>query len=260
MSRPANLLTSDFIVPAWPLPVPGMTAFSTTRRGGVSIGAYGALDGSAGLNLGQNVGDNLADVAVNRARVNQYLPAPAQFLNQVHGSAVLDAGTLVDIANPCADAVVSHQAGQVCVVQTADCLPVLFCDTRGRVVGAAHAGWRGLAAGVLEATVAHMQASGAGDIMAWLGPAIGPLQFEVGEEVVDVFATKIALAPQFFVKKPQPGKYLADIYGLARAILQTVGIQHISGGEYCTVSQPELFYSYRRDRITGRMASLIWIN
>jgi hypothetical protein len=221
---------------------------------------YAALDGSGGLNLGQNVGDLPDAVALNRSRLNQYLPAPAQFLNQVHGSMVFNAADLPatsDIAD--ADAVVTNRSQTVCAVQTADCLPVLFCDIKGRVVGAAHAGWRGLAAGVLEATVAQMRAQGADEILAWLGPAIGAQQFEVGSDVRQAFSLKLDTATRFFAEKPTPGKYLADIYGLARAVLQRVGVDGITGGEYCTVSDAKRFYSYRRDRITGRMASLIWI-
>lgn len=260
MNAATKVTATDWIVPTWSVPMPGVCALSTTRNGGVSAGAYAALDGSGGFNLGKNVGDLPDAVAHNRSRLNQYLPAPAQFLNQVHGNSVLNASDLRDVKNvDDADAMITAQAQTVCAVQTADCLPVLFCDRQGRVVGAAHAGWRGLAAGILEATVAQMRAQGADEIFAWMGPAIGAQQFEVGSDVRQVFSLKFDTATRFFVEKSTPGKYLADIYGLARATLQRVGVDGITGGEYCTVSDAKRFYSYRRDRITGRMASLIWI-
>jgi hypothetical protein len=261
MSASIDLLGTDWIVPTWSIPVPGIHAISTTRNGGASTGVYAALDGSGGLNLGQNVGDLPNAVALNRTMLNQYVPAPVQFLSQVHGAVVLNAANLSAMSDMSdADAMVANQPHMVCAVQTADCLPVLFCDIKGRVVGAAHAGWRGLAAGVLEATVQQMRKQGADEILAWLGPAIGAQQFEVGSDVLQAFSLKLDTAAQFFTEKSTSGKYLADIYGLACTILQRSGVDGITGGEHCTVSDTKRFYSYRRDRITGRMASLIWID
>jgi YfiH family protein len=233
-------------------------ALSTLRRGGFSIGPYGDGQGGGGLNLGVHVGDEPAHVAHNRALLRRLLPSEPAWLTQVHGADVLDAAQVKEA--PQADASVATQAGIVCVVQTADCLPVLFCDTQGKAVAAAHAGWRGLAGGVLENTVARMRAAGALDILAWLGPAIGPQRFEVGAEVRDAFLIhNAAHAAAFHPIAGQPGKYLADIYLLARTALAAAGVQHISGGDHCTVTESASFYSYRRDKTTGRMASLIWL-
>lgn len=250
--------TSCLIKPDWSVSIPGIQALSTTRLGGVSTGVYGCTDGNGGLNLGMHVGDSPFSVNVNRQRLNQCLPTPVGFLSQVHGTMVVSASEYRE--NIEADAIICNQSGFVCAVQTADCLPVLFADTAGKVVGAAHAGWRGLAAGVLESTVEKMRKAGAGEICAWLGPAIGAAQFEVGSDVFNAFTENQAAAAHYFRKKDSTGKYLADIYGLARDRLKHIGISLVTGGEYCTVSQPDLFYSYRRDRVTGRMASLIWIN
>lgn len=244
----------DLIIPDWPAPA-NVGAVSTTRNGGFSAAPYGDGKGGGGLNLGVHVGDDPSLVARNRALLRASLPAEPAWLNQVHGARVVDArevaGTAVD-----ADACVASERGVVCVIQTADCLPVLFCDSKGGVVGAAHAGWRGLAGGVLQATAARMRDAGAGEIMAWLGPAIGPQEFEVGQDVVDAFPGKGAA---FRDIPGKPGKYLADIYLLARAALGEAGIGKISGGGFCTVSDQERFYSYRRERVTGRMASLVWL-
>ncbi|HEX8955467.1 MAG TPA: peptidoglycan editing factor PgeF, partial [Burkholderiaceae bacterium] len=158
-----------------------------------------------------------------------------------------------------ADAIIAAKPGQVCAVQTADCLPVLFADSAGSVVGAAHGGWRGLVAGVLENTVERMRAAGANDIVAWLGPAIGPQKFEVGDEVRQAFLPRHARAEAAFrIIEGKPGKFLADIYMLARFLLQQAGVDEVGGGHACTVTDGA-YYSYRRDRITGRMASLVWI-
>jgi hypothetical protein len=177
------------------------------------------------------------------------------WLRQVHGTAVVDAGHVLQAAT--ADASFSVEQGKVCAVMTADCLPVLFCDRAGRVVAAAHAGWRGLVGGVLEATIAGM-AVPAGELLAWLGPAIGPQAFEVGDEVRAAFIADDAGATACFVAKA-PGKWLADIYGLARRRLRRAGVTAVFGGDLCTVSDPERFFSYRRDGVTGRQASLIWL-
>jgi YfiH family protein len=249
---------TDFIVPDWTDAPANVGALSTTRRGGASRGPYGDGAGGAGLNLGTHVGDRPEDVMRNRALLRSLLPAEPAWLSQVHGTAVLDAAGVSGV--PEADASIATQPGAVCAIQTADCLPVLFCDRQGRVVGAAHAGWRGLAGGVLENTLAAMRGAGAEDILAWLGPAIGPDRFEVGEDVLAAFTARDRDASTAF--KPisgRPGKYLADIYRLARAILRKAGVAGISGGGLCTVTDEGRFYSYRRDKTTGRMASLIWL-
>ncbi|HCY62545.1 MAG TPA: peptidoglycan editing factor PgeF [Oxalobacteraceae bacterium] len=246
------------LLPDWPDLPSNVGALSTLRGGGVSRAPYDDGDGGGGLNLGVHVGDAPDAVAQNRAILRALLPAEPAWLTQVHGTAVLDA---VDVHGaPAADASIASTPGSVCAIMTADCLPVLFCDAPGRVVGAAHAGWRGLAAGVLENTVAAMRATGAGEILAWLGPAIGPARFEVGEEVRQAFIAVDAEADAAFVPNIKaPGKHFADIYHLARLVLRRQGIERISGGGFCTVTERERFYSYRRDGITGRMASLIWL-
>jgi polyphenol oxidase len=248
----------NLIVPDWPDAPENIGAFSTLRQGGVSSAPYDDGSGSGGLNLGMHVADSVENVQKNRALLRSLLPAEPAWLTQVHGTLVLDAANVRD--TPEADASISKQRGIVCVVQTADCLPVLFCDTSGSVVGAAHAGWRGLANGILGHTVAQMRDAGAGEIIAWLGPAIGPSSFEVGEEVYAAFANHGVAAPNSFNSIPgKPGKYLADIYLLAHKMLGMAGVSKIYGGDLCTVSDRQRFYSYRRDHITGRMASLIWI-
>jgi YfiH family protein len=210
------------------------------------------------MNLGTHVGDLPEHVQQNRALLRAMLPAEPAWLSQIHGATVLDAAMVRGV--PEADACIATQPGVVCLIQTADCLPVLFCDTGGRVVGAAHAGWRGLAAGVLENTLAGMREAGAGDILAWMGPAIGPERFEVGEDVLTAFTKRDAEARAAFIPVAgQSGKYLADIYSLARTILRKAGVARIHGGGLCTVTDQRRFYSYRRDKTTGRMASLIWL-
>jgi YfiH family protein len=238
------------IVPDWPAPA-SVRAFFTTREGGVSAAPY------ASLNLGTHVGDSAEAVAENRRRVGQGLPATPAWLTQVHGVRVVDA------AHPAtheADAAFAQTPGVVCVVMVADCLPVLFCDRTGSVVAAAHAGWRGLADGVLEATIAAMNVPASG-LLAWLGPAIGPTVFEVGPEVRERFVSEIPKAAACFL----PGKgdrLFADIFALARLKLQRAGIAEaaIHGGGVCTVSDSQRFFSYRRDGTTGRMGAFIWID
>lgn len=240
-----------WISPDWPAP-PAVKALSTTRQGGVSTGVY------ASLNLGSHVGDAADTVAENRALLLKHaaLPTSPAWLNQVHGCDVLDLakwqGELVT-----ADAAVSQQAGKVCLVMTADCLPVLFCNLQGTQVAAAHAGWRGLCDGVLEQTLAHF--ANPSEVMVWFGPAIGPGSFEVGAEVRRAFMQKNAGANLAFVPQGE-GKYLANIYLLARQRLLAAGVTRFYGGEHCTVSEPALFFSYRRDGQTGRMASCIWLS
>lgn len=247
----------ELIIPEWSAP-PGVGTLSTTRRGGVSRAPYDDGTGAGGMNLGTHVGDEPELVAHNRARLRTLLPSEPAWLSQVHGATVLDAAHVVD--TPPADASIATQPGVVCAIQTADCLPVLFCDRRGTVVGAAHAGWRGLAGGILENTVDRMRAVGGQEILAWLGPAIGPRCFEVGADVLAAFCERDpAMASAFTAIENRPGKYLADIYALARRTLRNAGIDQVFGGELCTVTDKARFYSYRRDKITGRMASLIWL-
>jgi YfiH family protein len=247
---------SDCIVPDWPGMPPAIGALSTTRRGGVSHAPYDDGAGRGGLNLGLHVGDDGDAVLRNRALLQAQLPSAPVWLNQVHGAGVVDAAAVEGV--PDADASFTTRPGVVCAIMTADCLPVLFADRAGAVVGAAHAGWRGLANGVLQNTVARMRDAGAGDITAWLGPAIGPQSFEVGTDVRAAFADADPAAAAAFAAQPG-GKYLADIFQLARLALAACGVQQIGGGGFCTVGDAGRFYSYRRDRITGRMASLVWI-
>ncbi|CAI1948727.1 Laccase domain protein yfiH [Serratia quinivorans] len=240
----------SLILPDWPLPA-GIKACSTTRHGGISLPPYDSL------NLGTHVGDDAWAVADNRQRLVEGagLPQMPVWLEQIHGTRVvrLDGQTPADLR---ADAVYSNVPGQVCAVMTADCLPVLFCSQAGDEVAAAHAGWRGLCNGVLEQTLAAFAAE-PGRISAWLGPAIGPQQFEVGPEVRAAFIAVDDAAAAAFT--PQGDKFLADIYLLARQRLQRAGIHAIYGGDRCTVSEISHFFSYRRDGITGRLASLIWL-
>ena len=242
-------MSDAWIVPDWPAPA-RVRALSTTRAGGVSVAPYDSL------NLGTHVGDDPANVAANRAQVRRIVPSEPAWLNQVHGTAVVDAASVAGV--PDADASVSRTPGAVCVVMTADCLPVLLCDRAGTVVGAAHAGWRGLHGGVIEATVTAMQVAPA-DVIAWLGPAIGPTAFEVGDEVRAAFVATDAIADAAFKPAGQPGKWLADIYLLARQRLAALGVTAVYGGDCCTVSESRRFFSYRRDGVTGRMASLVWL-
>lgn len=239
-------MTQRFLEPDWPAP-PGVHAASTLRRGGVSSGTY------ASLNLGQHVGDDLDAVATNRRRLVDWLGLPAEphWLEQVHGVAVAD---LDRDAARCADAAVTARAGQVCVVMTADCLPVLLCSRDGRKIGAAHAGWKGLANGVIQATVAAL---GTTDLMAWLGPAIGPQAFEVGDEVRAAFLEASRDHGDAFSPNGE-GKWLGNLYLLARQTLRNCGVDAVYGGDCCTHAEPERFFSFRRDRVTGRMATLIW--
>lgn len=239
---------SEWIVPDWPAPA-GVRALITTRSGGVSVGPCAAL------NLAAHVGDDPAAVAENRRRLRLHLPAEPLWLAQVHGVGVADAASAP--AGVEADAAVASRKNAVCAVLTADCLPVLLCDEGGTVVAAAHAGWRGLAAGVIEAAVQAMAAPPS-RLLAYLGPAIGPQSFEVGAEVRDAFMTCSAAAADAFVSKGR-GKYLADLYCLARQRLNALGVSRVFGGGRCTYSDAEHFYSYRRDRAAGRMASLIWL-
>jgi YfiH family protein len=261
------MLGDSILVPDWPDLPANVGALASTRRGGVSGAPYGASNGAgAGLNLGLHVGDDAQLVGRNRARLQHALPGPAAWLSQVHGVGVLDAATVrADQPAPEADASFASAPGVVCAVLTADCLPVLLADVDGKVVGAAHAGWRGLADGVLAHSVAAMRAAGAGQITAWLGPAIGPRQFEVGAEVLDRFVAlardgleRQQLRAAFTAREGAGGKYLADLGALARCLLARDGVTRVAGGGHCTVTEQSDFYSYRRDGVTGRQASLIW--
>ena len=230
--------------PDWPAP-PNVKSLQTTRHGGVSAPPY------ASFNLGGHVGDAIEAVAANR----QQLPSPAAWLKQTHSTIVVDAETVSDAIE--ADASISRTAGVVSVVMTADCLPVLLCDQQGSVVAAAHAGWRGLCDGVLESTVQAM-AVPTNSMMAWLGPAIGPSAFEVGDEVRTAFIAHDPAAAAAFTPKAA-GKWLANLYLLAQQRLNDLGIRQIYGGTECTFSNNDQYFSYRRDGVTGRMASLIWL-
>lgn len=255
-----GMLPFPVVMPDWQGVPARVKAFTTLRDGGCSQGEYGAADGSGGFNLADHVGDSPLAVRQNRDKLNLQLPSHVTFLSQVHGNIVVDAANLA--SGEQADAVFSARFALVCAVLTADCLPVLLTDKAGKVVAAAHAGWRGLAAGVLENTVAAMRDKGAVDIVAWLGPAIGPDEFEVGRDVFDAFAVKAGDLQECFSTKGNAAneeKYLADIYGLARKLLSPVGVVQIFGGNRCTVRESTEFYSYRRDGICGRMASLIWM-
>jgi YfiH family protein len=237
-------------------------ALSTLRSGGVSVGPYGATrDQGGGLNLGLHVGDEPAAVEQNRRLLRANLPAEPAWLAQVHGTRVWDLSSAYDpLTESEADASIACRPDRVCTIMSADCLPVLLADCRGTQVGAAHAGWRGLAQGVIEQTVAAMRASGADQLTAWLGPAIGPKAFEVGIEVRRAFAHLGPQAEAAFTPVPdRADKFLADLAGLARIALLRSGVTQVSGGQDCTVSGPAKFYSFRRDQVTGRMASLIWI-
>lgn len=248
-------LPSDFIVPEWPAPA-NVRAIATSRA--LHASCSHSTGPFAGLNLGDHVGDAPSAVLANRQAL-QHLAGLTQaplWLSQVHGVRVLQAD-VEPCADYVADAAVTRQRGLATVVMTADCLPVLFCNKQGSQVAAAHAGWRGLCDGVLEATVATFDAPN--ELMCWLGPAIGPSAFEVGDEVRAAFIAKDAQAAAAFLPSTHDGKWLADIFLLARQRLQAVGVTEIYGGGICTVSDPTRFYSYRRDGQTGRQASLVWL-
>ncbi len=244
-----ELLLEYLLVPEWPAPAT-VRAVSTTRRGGDGLPPYD------GFNLAGHVGDDPAAVAANRQALRAALPGEPRWLRQVHGIVAVDAGQ--EAKTEAADAAIARRPGAVCVVMTADCLPVLLCDRAGTVVAAAHAGWRGLAAGVIAATVARLEVPPV-ELLAWLGPAIGPDAFEVGEEVRAAFLALDAGNAACF--RPSPaGRWLADLYELARRQLRGLGVSAVYGGEFCTFSEPERFFSYRRENRTGRMASLIWLD
>lgn len=244
----------DWIVPDWPAPADA-GAFATTRSGGVSAGPW------ATMNLGRSGRDDASALAENRRRLTAFLPSPPVWLDQVHGNsvAVLTRESAA-LPPPVADAAVTRERGVVCAILTADCLPVLFTDCGGTAVGIAHAGWRGLAAGVVEATIAALCTLGAlrEDLMAWLGPAIGQARFEVGADVRDAFGADDRGADSCFMSH-RPGKWHADLYGLARRRLARGGVTRVSGGGFCTYDDAARFFSYRRERESGRMAAAVWL-
>jgi len=236
------------IRPGWPAPA-SVKAFSTTRTGGCSRGPWSRL------NLGAQCGDEPGRVRRNRSLLRAALPSEPRWLMQVHGAAV--AG--IDGAGgppPEADAAVTRKPGQVCAVLTADCLPLLLCNRAGTAVAAVHAGWRGLAAGVVQAAVAAMDCE-PDSLMAWLGPAIGPRAFEVGGDVYRAFTERDGEYAAAFVARGR--RWHADLYELARLALKSAGVTGVWGGDYCTFTQADRFFSYRRDGVTGRMATVIWL-
>ena len=259
-------MNSDWLIPQWPAPA-RVHAVCTTRVGGRSAVPFDSL------NFGEHVGDCPEHVSANRRILQRAMAARPVFMSQVHGIRVLSlSGTTEDGVQ--ADASITEQAGVACTVMVADCLPVLLTDVLGRRVAAAHAGWRGLAGhcgrGVLEEVVASLAAAenangtqAASEIMAWLGPCIGPQTFEVGDDVRDAFAAHDPAARAMF--RPQTeGKWMADLQGLARLRLRAMGVQQIFGNDgnqpWCTVSNPSRYFSHRRDRVSGRMAACIWLD
>jgi YfiH family protein len=243
----------QLITPDWPAP-PGVRAAFTLRTGGVSVAPYDSL------NLRASIGDSPDAVAENRRRVRDKLRLPAEpgWLEQVHGVDVVELGTGAAAAcPPTGDASVAWVAGNVCAIRVADCMPVLFAARDGSAVAAAHAGWRGLAGGVLEATVRRMGVP-ASQLIAWMGPAIGPAHFEVGDEVRAAFTATDADAASAFVANTR-GRWQCDLYALARRRLRAIGVSGIYGGGWCTFAESERFFSYRRSGQCGRMAALIWI-
>lgn len=272
-----GLTANDVLRPEWPVS-PRVRALVTTRNGGVSLPPFGTwrdgVEGPGGLNLGRKSGDDPAHVETNRARLMKLTARDeAAWLSQVHGATVVNADDVLAAAKhnePLlqADASVTDRTGTVCVVMIADCMPVLLCDPQGRAVGAAHAGWRGLASGVVENTAQRVAALAGTDMSvlhAYLGPCIGPQTFEVGPDVRDAFmkgvggAQRDAVANAFVEHPLNAGKYLANLPRLARLRLAEIGVTNVVGGDHCTFTEQERFYSYRRDRETGRMAALIWL-
>lgn len=246
------LSESDLIFPDWPAPA-NVKAIQTTRSGGISLAPYDSL------NLGSHVEDNPMHVVRNRQLLNQYVPTEPVWLNQVHGVTVVDAGATNCV--PDADASYARVKGAVCAAMTADCLPILFCNHEGTAIAATHAGWRGLCDGVVEATVAALQVP-PDSLMAWLGPAIGPQAFEVGEEVRQEFIAMHSDAIDAFLPAGN-GKWLGNMYRLAQQRLNRLGVTAIYGGgidqDFCTYTDQARFFSFRRDGKTGRMASMIWL-
>lgn len=248
---------AEWLLPGWH--APGIGALMTTRHGGVSQGAFRSL------NLRDGLGDDPVAVDRNKALLRAAIGAQPVFLNQVHGAQVVrlfepDGAPGAPVYT--ADASVTTEPGLACTAQVADCLPVLFTAPHARAVGAAHAGWRGLALGVLEATldsVCKLADCAPAEVKVWLGACIGPRQFEVGADVLEAFGASTAGGDTALFVRHTPGKWLANLPQLARERLRAVGVHDISGGEWCTVEETSRFFSFRRDRVTGRMAAAIWI-
>lgn len=267
MMTPDDGRLGGVVVPNWRV-AGRVRAFTTVRAGGVSSGPFGDHDQGGGLNLGIYCGDDPGAVLENRRRLTEVLPAEPCWLKQVHGVDVVKlwegksppAVTSAD-HEPQADAAVTDRQDVVLAILSADCLPVLLCDQHARVVGAAHAGWRGLAAGVLETTVCamHERLGSDASITAWLGPAIGPTAFEVGEDVLDAFTEHDPQAARHFKPAGREAKWFADLAGLASDRLWACGVREISASGHCTFLDAQRFYSHRRDRVSGRIASLIWL-
>lgn len=246
-----NTIPSEWLLPNWDAPQ-NIKAIMTTRQGGFSQYPFDSM------NLGDHVADNPNVVKQNRMHLKEVLNLPTDplWLTQVHGVTVANADDK-HITTIAADASVAHKKGSVCAVMTADCLPVLFCNQQGTSIAAAHAGWRGLHAGILEQTVKSLNCP-ASEVIAWFGAAISAQYFEVGAEVREAFISAQSEASHCFVPSINTDKWLADIYYLARLRLQAIGVTQITGGEACTYHDKERFYSYRREAKTGRMVSLIW--
>lgn len=249
-------LPADWLVPQWAGPA-RVRAFFTTREGGTSTGAAATMDTGPGLPSAVELAGAIGE---NRRRLRTHLPAEPVWLSQVHGRDVVhvDAANVATLRThpPVADAAVTRAANLPLTVRTADCLPVLLADRAGNVLGVAHAGWRGLAAGVIEATITAM-AVPAHEITAWLGPAIGPTAFEVGADVRAAFCDADPAAAEHFATHRE-GKWMADLPALARRRLDALGVA-TAGGHWCTFTQPERFFSWRRDRASGRMALVAWL-
>jgi len=240
----------ETITPDWPAPA-RVKACCTTRRGGHSEAPFDSL------NLGLHVGDREVDVMRNRKRLREQLALPAEpsWIKQTHS---IDVVTLENDARRDADAAVTRAPGYVAVVMTADCLPILLCNRQGSEVAAVHAGWRGLQAGIIQATLSAMQ-SPRSDLLAWIGPGISQACFEVGDEVYAAFVDADSAAAACFSAN-RPGHWLCDLGGIAASWLSALGVSRVARSPYCSYRDAELFYSYRRETVTGRMASLIWIN
>ena len=243
-------MRSEWIVPDWKAPG-RVRAFVTTRHGGVSRGAF------ASLNLGSSSGDDPAHVARNRLVVRESLPAMPRWLAQVHGTSVADLDRAAEGDVPRADAAAVSNPGVVAAVLTADCMPLFLCDASGRRAAVVHAGWRGMSAGVIENALAALEVE-ARDVIAWMGPAIGPEAFEVGPEVREAFVAADAASAGAFVAHGE-GKFMADLYALARRRLERAGVPRVAGGGFCTFRDTERFFSYRRARASGRMGAFIWL-
>jgi hypothetical protein len=244
----------DVLRPGWSGAL-SVRAAMTLRSGGISVAPFDTL------NLGTHVGDDPSAVHENRRRVLESLQLPSEpaWLEQVHGTTVINLDEAQSNTPPRADAAVARTPSRVCVIQVADCMPVLFAARNGSVIGAAHAGWRGLANGVLEATITAMKYDPT-DLLVWLGPAIGPAHFEVGDDVRDAFLAAGGPRPRIesaFTRNARQ-RWQCDLYALARLRLEAQGISEISGGQWCTYTESSRFFSYRRDGRCGRMAALIW--